>query len=57
MWTVRPSLTIMTRPRGASILTEGPADVLDHGTSEIASGSILGIDVTKKLPGEGFKRP
>ena len=23
----------------------------------IASGSKLGIDATKKLPGEGFKRP
>jgi 4-hydroxy-3-polyprenylbenzoate decarboxylase len=36
---------------------EGPSDVLDHATSEIASGSKLGIDATKKLPGEGFKRP
>jgi 4-hydroxy-3-polyprenylbenzoate decarboxylase len=33
------------------------ADVLDHATSEIGSGSKLGIDATKKLPGEGFKRP
>ena len=33
------------------------SDVLDHATSEIASGSKLGIDATKKLPGEGFKRP
>ncbi len=32
------------------------ADVLDHATSEIASGSKLGIDATKKLTGEGFKR-
>jgi len=31
--------------------------VLDHATGEIASGSKLGIDVTKKLSGEGFKRP
>jgi 4-hydroxy-3-polyprenylbenzoate decarboxylase len=31
--------------------------VLDHATSEIASGSKLGTDATKKLPGEGFKRP
>jgi 4-hydroxy-3-polyprenylbenzoate decarboxylase len=31
--------------------------VLDHATSEIASGSKLGIDATKKLPGVGFKRP
>jgi 4-hydroxy-3-polyprenylbenzoate decarboxylase len=28
-----------------------------QATSEIASGSKLGIDATKKLPGEGFKRP
>ena len=25
--------------------------------SEIVSGSKLGIDATKKIPGEGFKRP
>ena len=31
--------------------------VLDHATSEIASGSKLGIDATKKIPGEGSKRP
>ena len=28
----------------------------NHATSEIASGSKLGIDATKKIPGEGFKR-
>jgi 3-polyprenyl-4-hydroxybenzoate decarboxylase len=32
-------------------------DVLDYAISEIAIGSKLGIDATKKLPGEGFKRP
>jgi 4-hydroxy-3-polyprenylbenzoate decarboxylase len=32
-------------------------DVLGHATSDIASGSKLGIDATKKLAGEGFKRP
>jgi 4-hydroxy-3-polyprenylbenzoate decarboxylase len=42
--------------RRNSIFTKGPSDVLDHATSEIASGSKLGIDATKKLPGEGFKR-
>ena len=31
--------------------------MLDHATSEMASGSKLGIYATKKLPGEGFKRP
>jgi 4-hydroxy-3-polyprenylbenzoate decarboxylase len=46
-----------TDPQRDSIFTRGPADVLDHATSEIAMGSKLGIDATKKLPGEGFKRP
>jgi len=50
-------LTANTDPQRDSIFTKGPADVLDHATSEIASGSKLGIDATKKLPGEGFKRP
>jgi len=46
-----------TDPQRDSIFTKGPADVLDHATTEMAMGSKLGIDATKKLPGEGFKRP
>lgn len=49
-------LTANTDPQRDSIFTKGPSDVLDHATSEIASGSKLGIDATKKIPGEGFKR-
>ena len=45
-----------TDPQRDSIFTKGPSDVLDHATSEIASGSKLGIDATKKIPGEGHKR-
>ncbi len=45
-----------TDPQRDSLFTKGPADVLDHATSEIAIGSKLGIDATKKLPGEGFRR-
>jgi len=45
-----------TDPQRDSIFTKGPADVLDHATTEMASGSKLGIDATKKLPGEGHKR-
>jgi len=30
---------------------------LDHATSEIATGSKLRIDATKRIPGEGLKRP
>jgi 4-hydroxy-3-polyprenylbenzoate decarboxylase len=46
-----------TDPQRDSIFTKGPADVLDHATSEIAIGTKLGIDATRKLHGEGFKRP
>ena len=45
-----------TDPGRDTLLTRGPADVLDHATSEIAVGGKLGIDATKKLAGEGFKR-
>ncbi|MCX8090223.1 MAG: hypothetical protein N3I86_04705 [Verrucomicrobiae bacterium] len=31
--------------------------MLDHATSEIGVGTKLGFDATRKLPGEGFKRP
>ena len=46
-----------TDPQCDSIFAKGAADVLDRATSEIAIGTKLGIDATKKLPGEGFKRP
>lgn len=45
-----------TDPQRDAIFTRGPADVLDHATSEIAVGSKMGIDATKKLAGEGFRR-
>jgi 4-hydroxy-3-polyprenylbenzoate decarboxylase len=45
-----------TDPQRDSIFTRGPADVLDHATPELGIGSKLGIDATRKLPGEGFKR-
>ncbi|MDB6057144.1 MAG: ubiD, partial [Verrucomicrobiales bacterium] len=45
-----------TEPQRDTIFTKGPADVLDHATSEFAIGTKMGIDATKKLAGEGFKR-
>ena len=45
-----------TDPQRDTIATKGPADVLDHATADLAIGSKLGFDATKKLPGEGFKR-
>ena len=49
-------LCATTDPQRDAIFTRGPADVLDHATSELAVGTNLGLDATKKLPGEGFKR-
>jgi 4-hydroxy-3-polyprenylbenzoate decarboxylase len=46
-----------TDPQRDSIFTKGPSDVLDHATSEVAVGSKVGFDATRKMPGEGFKRP
>jgi len=34
----------------------GPIDVLDHASREFGFGSHVGIDATRKLPGEGFRR-
>jgi 4-hydroxy-3-polyprenylbenzoate decarboxylase len=45
-----------TDPQRDAIFTKGPADVLDHATTELATGTKLGIDATHKLPGEGHKR-
>ncbi len=46
-----------TDPARDCIITRGPADVLDHATTTPGVGSKLGIDATKKLPGEGITRP
>jgi 4-hydroxy-3-polyprenylbenzoate decarboxylase len=46
-----------TEPQRDSLFTRGPADVLDHATTQIGVGTKLGIDATRKLPGEGFARP
>ena len=46
-----------TDPQRDSMLTRGPSDVLDHATNEIGMGSKMGFDATRKIPGEGFKRP
>jgi 4-hydroxy-3-polyprenylbenzoate decarboxylase len=45
-----------TDPQRDAIFTKGPADVLDHATTEFAIGSKMGIDATHKLPSEGHKR-
>ncbi len=45
-----------TDPARDTLFTRGPADVLDHATADLAIGSKLGFDATRKLAGEGFKR-
>jgi len=51
------SAPILSRSATASSPKTRPTGVLDYATSEIAIGSKLGIDATKKISGEGFKRP
>ncbi|MES0490959.1 MAG: menaquinone biosynthesis decarboxylase [Leptospirales bacterium] len=43
-------------PQRDVMFTKGPTDVLDHASSEFAFHSKMGIDGTKKMPEEGFKR-
>ena len=50
-------LCACTDPKRDTIFTRGPADALDHAAAELAVGTKMGIDATRKLPGEGFKRP
>jgi len=45
-----------TDPQRDTLQSRGPADVLDHATPEVGVGSKLGIDATRKLPGEGKHR-
>jgi len=49
-------LCAATDPQRDTLLTKGPADALDHATSQFAVGSKMGLDATRKFPGEGFKR-
>jgi len=38
-------------------LVRGPLDILDHAAIECGAGGKLGIDATRKIPGEGPVRP
>ena len=49
-------LCAATDPQRDTLFTKGPADALDHATTQFAVGSKLGFDATRKLPGEGFQR-
>lgn len=43
-------------PKRDLVFMEGPLDNLDHAAPLLAYGSKVGIDATKKIPGEGFTR-
>ncbi|RMF82595.1 MAG: UbiD family decarboxylase [Planctomycetota bacterium] len=43
-------------PRRDIVITEGPLDILDHAAAETGVGGKIGIDATRKIPGEGTIR-
>jgi 4-hydroxy-3-polyprenylbenzoate decarboxylase len=45
-----------TDPQRDSLFTRNPSDALDHAPSLPNIGSHMGIDATRKLPGEGYTR-
>ncbi len=46
-----------TDPARDSTVIRNPSDSLDHAPSEQNIGSHMGIDATRKLPGENYHRP
>ncbi|MCG3178771.1 MAG: 3-octaprenyl-4-hydroxybenzoate carboxy-lyase [Phycisphaerae bacterium] len=42
--------------RRDTVIVDGPVDVLDHASPYVGAGSKMGIDATRKLPGEGVVR-
>jgi 4-hydroxy-3-polyprenylbenzoate decarboxylase len=43
-------------PQRDVVITDGPLDILDHSCPQIGFGGKMGIDATRKGPGEGFTR-
>ncbi len=43
-------------PRRDTVITDGPLDILDHAAPAEGAGSKMGIDATRKWPGEGVVR-
>lgn len=42
--------------RRDTVIVDGPCDILDHATPYYAAGAKIGIDATRKIPGEGLVR-
>ncbi|HEX8310250.1 MAG TPA: menaquinone biosynthesis decarboxylase, partial [Chthoniobacteraceae bacterium] len=45
-----------TDPQRDTTFIKSPCDALDHGPSIPNIGSHMGVDATRKLPGEGYTR-
>ncbi|HSW45841.1 MAG TPA: UbiD family decarboxylase [Phycisphaerae bacterium] len=43
-------------PRRDTVIADGPLDILDHAAPFEGAGSKMGIDATRKIPGEGMIR-
>lgn len=43
-------------PRRDTFIVDGPMDILDHAAPYLGAGSKMGIDATRKIPGEGIVR-
>jgi 4-hydroxy-3-polyprenylbenzoate decarboxylase len=43
-------------PRRDVVIADGPLDILDHAAPYLGAGSKIGIDATRKIPGEGVVR-
>ena len=43
-------------PRRDTFVVDGPLDILDHAAPYMGAGSKIGIDATRKIPGEGVVR-
>jgi 4-hydroxy-3-polyprenylbenzoate decarboxylase len=46
-----------TDPARDTTVIKNPSDSLDHAPTEQNIGSHMGVDATRKLPGEGYRRP
>ncbi len=42
--------------RRDTVIVDGPCDILDHATPHLGTGGKIGIDATRKIPGEGVIR-
>ena len=49
-------MTDTTERMADTMIIEGPCDILDHAAPAYGTGAKIGIDATRKIPGEGAIR-